>query len=106
MVKQIEFGDISGIDWALNNKLSSHGSSVDHFDEIHEVLFGFETSYKLRVIWRPLEKYRRHQVRCISPTSDIKRAVFVKATHLSAQNLFSREHATRMLAGLHLLPYP
>lgn len=52
MVKKIVFGNILRINGALDNHLPTHGSSIDNFNQIHEILFGLEAAYKLGVIWR------------------------------------------------------
>lgn len=52
MVQQIIFRDVSRVDRASDDQFSSHGASIDHFDQIHEVLLGFEASHKLGMIWR------------------------------------------------------
>lgn len=53
LIEEIIFGDILGINRTLDNKFSPHCSPVDDFNQIHEVLFGFEASYKFSVIRRP-----------------------------------------------------
>lgn len=53
LIEKVIFGDILGVNRTLDNKFSPHGSPVDYFNQIYEVLFSFETSHKLSVIWRP-----------------------------------------------------
>lgn len=53
LIEKVIFGNILGIDRTLDNKFSPHCSSINYFNQIYEVLFGFETSHKLSVIWRP-----------------------------------------------------
>lgn len=53
LIEKVIFGNILGINWTLDNKFSPHCSSINYFNQIYEVLFGFETSHKFSVIWRP-----------------------------------------------------
>lgn len=52
LIEKVIFGNILGINRTLDNKLPPHCSSIDYFNQIYEVLFGFEASHKLSVIWR------------------------------------------------------
>lgn len=54
LIEKVIFGNILGINRTLDNKFSPHCSSINYFNQIYEVLFGFETSHKLSVIWRPI----------------------------------------------------
>lgn len=53
LIEQVVFGNILGINGTLDNKFSPHCSSINYFNQIYKVLFGFETSHKLGVIWGP-----------------------------------------------------
>lgn len=53
MVEKIIFRNIAWIDRALHNQFSSHGTTINHLDEIDEVLLCFETANKLGMIRRP-----------------------------------------------------
>lgn len=52
MVQKIIFGNILGINGALNNHLSTHGPSVYNLNQIHKILLGLEAADELGVIWR------------------------------------------------------
>lgn len=54
MVEQVVLGDVLRVDGTLDDHLPSHSSSVDHLDQIQEVLLGLKTAHKLGVIWRPV----------------------------------------------------
>ena len=58
LIEKVIFGNILGINRTLDNKFSPHCSSINYFNQIYEVLFGFETSHKLSVIWRPRQRRR------------------------------------------------
>lgn len=58
LIEKVIFGNILGINWTLDNKFSPHCASINYFNQIYEVLFGFETSHKFSVIWRPGEHRR------------------------------------------------
>lgn len=62
LIEKVIFGNILGINRTLDSKFSPHCSSINYFNQIYEVLFGFETSHKLSVIWRP----RRHRRQTVS----------------------------------------
>lgn len=53
LIEEVVFGNILGINRTLHNKFPPHCASINYFNQIYEVLFGFETSHKLSVIWRP-----------------------------------------------------
>lgn len=53
LIEEVVFGYVLGVNRTLNNKFSSHSSPVDDFNQIYEVLFGFEASYEFSVIRRP-----------------------------------------------------
>lgn len=61
LIEQVVFGNILGINGTLDNKFSPHCSSINYFNQIYKVLFGFETSHKLGVIWGP-EQHRRETI--------------------------------------------
>lgn len=69
LIEEVIFGDILGINRTLDNKFSPHCSPVDDFNQIHEVLFGFEASYKFSVIRRPAAEGSNHvrAFRCMTP---------------------------------------
>lgn len=80
MVEQIIFRNILWIDRTSHNQFSSHGTTIDHLNEINEVLLGFKASDKLGMIWRPggrrcteaqEHKYilSRYFLRCTFPVS-------------------------------------
>lgn len=52
MVEEIIFGNILRIYGTLDDHFPPHGSSVDHFNQVHEILLGFEAANELGVIWR------------------------------------------------------
>lgn len=52
MVEKIIFGNILWINGTLHDHLSTHGSSINNFNQIHEILLGLEAAYKFCVIWR------------------------------------------------------
>lgn len=54
MVEEIIFGNILRIYGTLDNHFPPHGSSVDHFNQVHEILLGFEAANELGVIWRAI----------------------------------------------------
>lgn len=51
MIEEIVFGNIPRVYGTLNNHLSSHGTSVNDFNQIHEILLCLKTANKLGVIW-------------------------------------------------------
>lgn len=53
LIEEVIFGYVLGINRTLDNKFPPHRSPVDDFNQIYEVLFGFEASYKFSVIRRP-----------------------------------------------------
>lgn len=53
LIEEVIFGYVLGINRTLDNKFSPHRSPVDDFNQIYEVLFGFEASYEFSVIRRP-----------------------------------------------------
>lgn len=70
LIEEVIFGNILGINRTLDNKFSPHCSPVDDFNQIHEVLFGFEASYKFSVIWRPAVEREVTMVKafqCVKP---------------------------------------
>lgn len=70
LIEEVIFGDILGINRTLDNKFPPHCSPVDDFNQIHEVLFGFEASYKFSVIRRPAAEREITMVRasqCVKP---------------------------------------
>ena len=58
LIEKVIFENILGINRTLDNKLPPHCSSIDYFNQIFEVLFGFEASHKLSVIWRSRQHRR------------------------------------------------
>lgn len=60
MVEEIIFGDVSRIDGASHDQFPSHGTAVDHLNQIDEVLFGFKASDKLGMVWRPGAMEHKH----------------------------------------------
>lgn len=51
MVEKVIFWNVLRINGTLDNHLPPHGASVYDLNQIHEILFGFEASDKLGVIW-------------------------------------------------------
>lgn len=56
MVEKVIFGNILWINGTLHNHLTTHGSSIDNFNQIHEILLGLEAAHKFGVIWRAVEE--------------------------------------------------
>lgn len=56
LIEEVIFGDVLGINRTLDDKFAPHCSPVDDFNQIYEVLFGFEASYEFSVIRRPAAK--------------------------------------------------
>lgn len=51
MVQKIIFGNILRINGTLHNHLPTHSSSINNFNQIHEILLGLEAAHKFGVIW-------------------------------------------------------
>lgn len=51
MVQKVIFGNILRIYGTLDNHFPSHGSSVYHLNEIHEILLCLKAADKLGVVW-------------------------------------------------------
>lgn len=74
LIEEVIFGYVLGINRTLDNKFSPHGSPVDDFNQIYEVLFGFEASYEFSVIWRPAAQREITVVRtfqCVKPAGSV-----------------------------------
>lgn len=70
LVEEVIFGYVLGINRTLDNKFSPHRSPVDDFNQVYEVLFGFEASYEFSVIRRPAAQREMTVVRafqCVKP---------------------------------------
>lgn len=70
MIEQIIFRNISWINRTSYDQFSSHGTTVDDFNKIDEVLLCFKASNKLCMIWRPGGgKKHRNQLTVINESS-------------------------------------
>lgn len=58
MIEKIIFGNILRINGTLHNHLPTHGSSINNFNQIHEILLGLEAAHKFGVIWRAVRGER------------------------------------------------
>lgn len=56
MVQEIVFGNILGVDGTLDDHFPPHGPSVDHLNQVYEILLGSEAADELGVIWRAEER--------------------------------------------------